>query len=74
MDKKPKTTLQKIEPIVLMVIIAILGYVGYETLLADQIKQFLPGGTLHTQTVNQELVDRKAYYESITALDALYQS
>ncbi len=75
MDKKTsKTTFQKAEPIIFLGIVAIIGYAGYQVLLADQLKQFLAGGSLNTETVTQQLAERKSYYTSLSALDALYQA
>ena len=73
-QKNSKSITEILEPFLIVAIFAVILYVGYTTLFQQQFEQLLPGGSLHVETVKQQLSDRKDYLAALTKLDDLYQS
>ncbi|MDP2655967.1 MAG: hypothetical protein Q8P11_00150 [bacterium] len=72
-EKTKKTTSEILEPFLIVGVFAIVIYFGYVLLFQQLLEQLLPGGTSNAETLQQQLLDRKAYFTSLTRLEALYQ-
>lgn len=73
-QKDKKTTLEILEPFLIVGVFALVIFLGYQFFFQQQLDRFLPGGSDNTETIAQNIQDRKDYLAALTRFDALYQT
>lgn len=73
-EAKGKSLIERLEPILIVAVFAIVCGVSYVYILDPLLKEYLPGGKYSSVTLAQELQDRKKYQSDLEGVITLLDS